>query len=83
MGKGLPGGRRQAGRIDYRVEPRSSLLPDRPRRAVECMYDPRAARRGLLLLLLGGDPGSQSVSSQSRAAAIVRCRIPFDGVLSC
>jgi hypothetical protein len=33
MGKGLPGGRRQAGRIDYRTEPRSSLLPDRPRRA--------------------------------------------------
>jgi hypothetical protein len=34
MGKGLPGGRRQAGRIDYRIEPRSSLLPDRrPRRA--------------------------------------------------
>jgi hypothetical protein len=29
MGKGLPGGSRQAGRIDYRVEPRSSLLPDR------------------------------------------------------
>jgi hypothetical protein len=27
MGKGLPGGRRQAGRIDYRTEPRSSLLP--------------------------------------------------------
>ena len=33
MGKGLPGGRRQAGRIDYRTEPRSSVLPDRPRRA--------------------------------------------------
>jgi hypothetical protein len=39
MGKGLPGGRRQAGRIDYWIEPRSSLLPDRPRRA-------RAARAG-------------------------------------
>jgi hypothetical protein len=25
MGKGLPGGRRQAGRIDYRTEPWSSL----------------------------------------------------------
>jgi hypothetical protein len=33
MGKGLPGGRRQAGRIDYRTEPNSSVLPDRPRRA--------------------------------------------------
>jgi hypothetical protein len=32
MGKGLPGGRRQAGRIDYRTEPNSSVLPDRPRR---------------------------------------------------
>jgi hypothetical protein len=31
MGKGLPGGRRQAGNIDYRTEPCSSLLPDRPR----------------------------------------------------
>jgi hypothetical protein len=34
MGKGLPGGRRQAGNIDYRTEPRSSLPPDRPRRAL-------------------------------------------------
>jgi hypothetical protein len=33
MGKGLPGGRRQAGRIDYRTEPNSSVLPDRRRRA--------------------------------------------------
>eukprot|EP01049_Picozoa_sp_SAG25_P004148 SAG25_NODE_254_length_10958_cov_53.133622_10_plen_157_part_00 len=33
MGKGLPGGRRQAGNIDYRTEPNSSLPPDRPRRA--------------------------------------------------
>ena len=33
MGKGLPGGRRQAGSIDYRTEPNSSVLPDRPRRA--------------------------------------------------
>jgi hypothetical protein len=32
MGKGLPGGRRQAGNIDYRTEPNSSLPPDRPRR---------------------------------------------------
>ena len=32
MGKGLPGGRRQAGRIDYRPEPCSSVLPDRPHR---------------------------------------------------
>jgi hypothetical protein len=30
MGKGLPGGRRQAGRIDYRTEPNRSVLPDRP-----------------------------------------------------
>jgi hypothetical protein len=37
MGKGLPGGRRQAGRIDYRIEPRSSLLPDRPRRAAAAL----------------------------------------------
>jgi hypothetical protein len=33
MGKGLPGGRRQAGNIDYRTEPCSSVAPDRPRRA--------------------------------------------------
>jgi hypothetical protein len=33
MGKGLPGGRRQAGNIDYRTEPRRSVAPDRPRRA--------------------------------------------------
>ena len=33
MGKGLPGGRRQAGSIDYRTEPRRSVLPDRPQRA--------------------------------------------------
>eukprot|EP01047_Picozoa_sp_COSAG01_P041897 COSAG01_NODE_3626_length_5856_cov_134.101963_5_plen_191_part_00 len=32
-GKGLPGGRRQAGNIDYRTEPCSSVAPDRPRRA--------------------------------------------------
>ena len=37
MGKGLPGGRRQAGRIDYRTEPRRSVVglspqhADRPR----------------------------------------------------
>jgi hypothetical protein len=30
MGKGLPGGRRQAGSIDYRTEPCSSLPPDGP-----------------------------------------------------
>jgi hypothetical protein len=41
MGMGLPGGRRQAGRIDYRTEPNSSVLPDRPRRAARL---PRAAR---------------------------------------
>jgi hypothetical protein len=33
MGKGPPGGRKQAGGIDYWTEPCSSLLPDRPRRA--------------------------------------------------
>eukprot|EP01047_Picozoa_sp_COSAG01_P097956 COSAG01_NODE_28206_length_666_cov_3.275132_1_plen_91_part_00 len=34
MGKGLPGGRRQAGNIDYRIEPRRSVAPpDRPRRS--------------------------------------------------
>ena len=33
MGKGLPGGRRQAGNIDYRPAPRSFVLPDRPHRA--------------------------------------------------
>jgi hypothetical protein len=33
MGKGLPGGHRHAGRIDYRTEPNRSVLPDRPRRA--------------------------------------------------
>jgi hypothetical protein len=33
MGKGPPGGCRQAGSIDYRTEPRRSLPPDRPRRA--------------------------------------------------
>ena len=32
MGKGLPGGRRQAGSIDYRTEPRRSVAPDRPQR---------------------------------------------------
>jgi hypothetical protein len=32
MGKGLPGGRRQAGRIDYWIEPRSSL-PSPPTRS--------------------------------------------------
>ena len=32
MGKGPPGGRRQAGGIDYRTEPNSSLPPDRPGR---------------------------------------------------
>ena len=32
MGKGPPGGRKQAGGIDYWTEPNSSVLPDRPRR---------------------------------------------------
>ena len=34
MGKGLPGGRRQAGSIDYRIEPCSFVLPDRPQRVL-------------------------------------------------
>jgi hypothetical protein len=52
MGKGLPGGRRQAGSIDYRTEPCSSVLPDRPctargvdRRRPCCVRCTRAAAR--------------------------------------
>jgi hypothetical protein len=45
MGKGLPGGRRQAGSIDYRTEPRRSVLPDRPRRAIHVGCMQSAERR--------------------------------------
>eukprot|EP01049_Picozoa_sp_SAG25_P006939 SAG25_NODE_545_length_7036_cov_4.224593_4_plen_84_part_00 len=47
MGKGLPGGRRQAGRIDYWIEPNSSLLPDRPRAA----RPPAVGLAGCMMLL--------------------------------
>eukprot|EP01047_Picozoa_sp_COSAG01_P030061 COSAG01_NODE_2083_length_8462_cov_17.020567_3_plen_120_part_00 len=45
MGKGLPGGRRQAGRIDYRTEPNSFVLPDRPRRAAAAAVAAALGRR--------------------------------------
>eukprot|EP01047_Picozoa_sp_COSAG01_P023845 COSAG01_NODE_1453_length_10258_cov_38.080126_1_plen_72_part_00 len=43
MGKGLPGGRRQAGRIDYRTEPCRSVAPP-GRSTIYGARPPRAAR---------------------------------------
>jgi hypothetical protein len=45
MGKGLPGGRRQAASIDYRPEPNSSVAPDR---------DDHARRRGACMRVVCG-----------------------------
>jgi hypothetical protein len=53
MGKGLPGGRRQAGRIDYRTEPnRSAVLPDRPCTARAARRRRPRGHRGLLSMML-------------------------------
>ena len=48
MGKGLPGGRRQAGSIDYRTEPWSFVAPDRPRRAAAGAAVAAAAASGAI-----------------------------------
>jgi hypothetical protein len=46
MGKGLPGGRRQAGNIDYRTEPCSSLPAPPPRGSTTAARARARARRG-------------------------------------
>jgi hypothetical protein len=70
MGKGPPGGRRQADRIDYRTEPRRSVAPDRDRDAARThaggmamMLVERQRRPAFLLLLL-------AVSSRVATAAV-------------